>query len=483
VQYTGGVGIFQGYTDYDVIEHNQINDVPYSGISSNWGWGRTPTETEGNEIVDNLVYDWMQQHSDGGGIYVLGQEGDSMANGLLIEGNVVEDAPGSGQAIYTDGGSEYVTMTDNAAFGNNTPSMGGCYEGSGTPFGDFSFTGNYFEDLTPDWPCGAPTDATITGNTQVGSNGSGVPAALLANAGLQSAYAGIAAPPAGSGPVNLALNAPAEAEYLNGSTAEMQPGSQASYATDGNPSTFAQATNQYLWQLVVNLQQQDTLGYVTVTMPEAAYATAFHVDASTNGTTWTTVGSVTGTSWGTIPVVFSSPVTAQYLRIVADQPSEGGETGGQMAISEVGAYAATGSNPDLALDEPTQALYIDGTQALMQPNSLPSYADDGNPSTCSQATSQYRWIQQIDLQQPESIDVISLLQSTSAFATNWHIDVSLDGSSWWTVARQQDAAGGLSGVQLADPVSARYIRIIADLPAAGGQTGGQMAICEAGVYG
>ena len=46
VEYIGGVGIFQGYTRYDVIEHNQINDVPYSGISSNWGWGRNPTETE-----------------------------------------------------------------------------------------------------------------------------------------------------------------------------------------------------------------------------------------------------------------------------------------------------------------------------------------------------------------------------------------------------------------------------------------------------
>ena len=42
VEYTGGVGIFQGYTRYDVIEHNQINNVPYSGISSNWGWGHRP---------------------------------------------------------------------------------------------------------------------------------------------------------------------------------------------------------------------------------------------------------------------------------------------------------------------------------------------------------------------------------------------------------------------------------------------------------
>jgi hypothetical protein len=47
---------------------------------------------------------------------------------------------------------------------------------------------------------------------------------------------------------------------------------------------------------------------------------------------------------------------------------------------------------------PAQALFLDGTQANMQPTSQSSLADDGNPATWSQATGQYRWIQQIDLQ-------------------------------------------------------------------------------------
>jgi hypothetical protein len=484
VEYTGGVGIFQGYTRYDVIEHNQINDVPYSGISSNWGWGIPPVvETAGNQITDNMVEDAMQQRGDGGGIYVLGQEGDSLADGLLISGNVIRYDANYGNGIYTDGGSQYVTETDNAVYGNGTASFGGCDEGRGTPYGDFDFTGNYYETLTPGFTCGDPDNATITGNTQIGSDGAGVPATLLANAGLQPAYAYLARPPAGSAPVNLALRKPAQAQYLSGSPAQLQQGSEASYATDGNPATFTQATGQYLWQLVVDLQHHYTLGYVTVTMPQSDFATAFHVEASANGTTWTTVGSVTGSGWGTIPVVFSTPVTARYLRIVADQPDQGGERGSQMAIAEVGAYAATGASPDLALNKPAQALYIDGTQALMQPGSQPSYADDGNPATSSQATDQYRWIEQIDLQQPESVNAISLLQPDSAFATNWHVDVSLNGSTWWTVARHDDDAGGLSGVRLAQPVRARYIRIIADRPDNGGQAGGQMAISEVGVFG
>jgi hypothetical protein len=484
VEYTGGVGIFQGYTRYDVIEHNQINNVPYSGISSNWGWGHTSAvEAAGNQILDNLVSDAMQQRGDGGGIYVLGTEGDSLTDGLLISGNVVRYDANYGNGIYTDGGSQYVTETGNAVYGNDTASFGGCREPAPTAYGDFDFTGNYFESLTPGWSCGDPDNATITGNTQVGSDGTGVPASLLANAGLQPAYAHLAAAPAGRAPVNLALHKPAQAQYIDGSTALLQPGSDVDYATDGDPATFTQATNQYRWQLVVDLQAQDTLGYMTVTMPQRAFATAFHIDASTDGTTWTTVGTVTDTGWGTIPVLFSSPVTARYLRIVADQPDQGGERGGQMAISEVGAYAATSAGLNLTLGKPTQALYIDGTQALMQPASLPAYADDGNPATTSQATQQYRWMQQIDLGQPESVNVISLLQPDSAFATNWHVDVSLDGSTFWTVARHDDNAGGLSGVQLDSPVMARYIRIVADRPDNGGQTGGQMAVSEVGVFG
>jgi hypothetical protein len=367
-------------------------------------------------------------------------------------------------------------------FGNNIPSMGGSYEGAGTPFGDFSFTGNYAENTTPDWPAGAPTNAVVNNNTQVGSDGSGVPASLLATAGLESQYASLAAPPAGSALVNLALGKPVQAQYLNGSTAQLQPGEQLSYATDGNPNTAVQATGQYAWRLVVDLQTSQTLGSTTVTMPHNAYATAFHVDASPDGTTWTTVGSVQNSGPGTYPVLFSSPLTTRYLRIVADLPNASGQTGGQMAISEVGAYAPTSGQPNLALGKPAQALYIDRTQALMQPNSLPSYAVDGNSATFSQATGQYRWIQQIDLQTPQPFNVVTLLQPTSAYATAFHVDVSVDGSDFYTVARSTDSAGGITGIRLATPVRARYIRIVADRPAGGGQTGGQMAIAELGVY-
>ncbi|WP_329128482.1 discoidin domain-containing protein [Streptomyces sp. NBC_01476] len=481
VEYTGGVGIFQSYTRDDVIEHNQVNDVPYSGISSNWGWGRTPTKTRGNKILDNLVFDAMQLRFDGGGIYVLGPEGDSLADGLLVSGNVVRNGVQGGHGIYTDGGSEYVTLTGNAVFGNGTFSMGGCKEGD-LPYGNFSFTGNYVEDTAPDWGCGDPDNLTLD-NTQVASDGTGVPASLIAAAGLEPRYAHLASAPAGTTPKNLALGKPAQAQFIDGSTASLQPGTRLSSATDGDPNTWVQASGQFRWQLVVDLKKTDILGSVTVGMPGPHFATDFHVDISTDGVAWTTAGAVHDANAGTVPVVFASPAAARYLRVVADKPDDWGQRGDQMAISEVGAYAPTKGRTNLALQAPAQALFTDRTQADMQPDSLPSYATDGDPATWSQATGQYRWIQQIDLGKPRSIALVTLLQPDDKFATDFHIDVSGDDSTWYTVARHTGSAGGLTGVQLDRPVTARYLRLIVDRPDQGGQTGGQMAVSELGVYG
>jgi hypothetical protein len=119
----------------------------------------------------------------------------------------------------------------------------------------------------------------------------------------------------------------------------------------------------------------------------------------------------------------------------------------------------------------------------MQPNSVPALGNDGDPSTFAQATGRYRWSLQVDLQQPQSIDVVSVLMPVDKYATAFHVDVSLDDSTFWTVARRTDSAGGMTGVQLDDPVTARYVRVIADRPNDGGQPGGQMAISELAVYG
>jgi hypothetical protein len=89
----------------------------------------------------------------------------------------------------------------------------------------------------------------------------------------------------------------------------------------------------------------------------------------------------------------------------------------------------------------------------------------------------------VDLQQPQPVNVVSVLTPLDKYATAFHIDVSVDGSTFWTVAHRTNSAGGTTGVQLDVPVTARYVRVIADRPNDSGQTGGQMAISELAVYG
>lgn len=88
-EYKGGVGIFTGYTDSTVIAHNEISNLPYSGISIGWGWGeedagggdphyfqpfsyKDPTPSKNMTCEYNHIHNVMLEHNDGGGIYTLG---------------------------------------------------------------------------------------------------------------------------------------------------------------------------------------------------------------------------------------------------------------------------------------------------------------------------------------------------------------------------------------------------------------------------
>lgn len=67
------------------LRHNQINDVPYSGIS------HTISETKGHgiQILQNRIFDAAGVMMDGGAIYTSGAQGSSYEDGGRIEGNVV----------------------------------------------------------------------------------------------------------------------------------------------------------------------------------------------------------------------------------------------------------------------------------------------------------------------------------------------------------------------------------------------------------
>jgi len=114
-EYHGGVGIWVGYASNTLIAHNELYDLPYTGISNGWGWG-IPSYAGRNRIVHNVVHHHVQLLTDGGGIYTNGVQGTSLSTGTRIEGNVVYDQPNPPGAIYLDDGSRFVTVTNNLTY-------------------------------------------------------------------------------------------------------------------------------------------------------------------------------------------------------------------------------------------------------------------------------------------------------------------------------------------------------------------------------
>jgi hypothetical protein len=140
VQYEDSIGVFVGYTTGTVIAHNEIANLPYTGVSVGWGWGEadkgggayqmpvlyeTPTTSRNNRIECNHIHNVMRARNDGGGIYTLGNQ-----PGTIIRGNHVHDnLPaasdpgnyGTPGGIYLDEGSGFIEITGNCVYNVRTP--------------------------------------------------------------------------------------------------------------------------------------------------------------------------------------------------------------------------------------------------------------------------------------------------------------------------------------------------------------------------
>jgi hypothetical protein len=254
----------------------------------------------------------------------------------------------------------------------------------------------------------------------------------------------------------------------------MQKGSLASLAVDGSASSYAQASNQWRWQLVTDIGLDRPINYFIVTMPSDKFATSYQIDFSVNGTTWQTGPSITDGVGGTRAISVS--LTARYLRVVAIKPDGAWQTGGQMAISRFSVYGGA----DLAMGATASATYIDGSVAAMQPNGDAVNAVDGNTATWAQATGQYRWQLTLDLGAAYSVGEVDVLMPAAAFGTAFHVDTRFDPASGWALASTVTdvGVGGFVPVVLPFARTCRYVRIVADLPDGSNQRGGQMGIAQ-----
>lgn len=139
----GTLGICAGYVKDINIEHNEINDVSYSGINLGWGWTRTVNCMRNNRVHGNLIHHYARHMYDVAGVYTLGSQPHS-----FVTENCVRDIYVPGYAhdphhwfyLYTDEGSSFITVKDNWTEGEkylqNANGPGNTWENNGPAVSD-----------------------------------------------------------------------------------------------------------------------------------------------------------------------------------------------------------------------------------------------------------------------------------------------------------------------------------------------------------
>ncbi|WP_164743500.1 discoidin domain-containing protein [Microbacterium sulfonylureivorans] len=245
VEFTGSVAIFGGFVDTLTISHNELADLPYSGISVGWGWGvadadsqstypticmseeelashsagspPAPVDTVARNtiITDNYIHDYMRIGMDGGAVYTLGNQ-----PGSVVERNYIArtgNFDGHQRGVYLDNGTHGYTVRDNVIHQVTTPLLLN-YSG-----GDLASSGN------------------VDGRNVAAQPWTSAEQAVVASAGLQSAYEHL-------------IPRAASPNLLRGAAAT---------ATSGTAANAVDGSTQTKWQVDASATQ----GTLTVTLP------------------------------------------------------------------------------------------------------------------------------------------------------------------------------------------------------------------------
>ncbi len=184
---------------------------------------------------------------------------------------------------------------------------------------------------------------------------------------------------------------------------------------------------------------------------ETAYAVDYQIQASTNGTDWTTLKTITGNSQTGLVTYDGLSGVGRYVRIYCTKTSA---TAINYSLYDVKVYGTPLT--DLAAGKTATSSTVEG------PGFEASRALDSNPST-RWSTGQWMqntqtgWIS-VDLGARYNINAVRLNWET-AYAVDYQIQVSDDGVNWTTIRNVEgrsapglDDQSGLSG-------AGRYIRI------------------------
>ncbi len=209
IDYRDFAGVMITYTQSATVSHNELYNLPYSGINTGLGWGTndeggnndyktrstgdlymyqplytTATVAKNNMVSANYVHQAMLQMNDGGCHYNLGFQHGTVVTGNYCEGKG-SGLSGTYWAEYNDEGSAYITETKNVYANFSFYVTANANASNNT--GHIAFTNNWGSSASPG--LNGPAN-TVSGNVAI--SGDTFPAdaqAVVSAAGLESAYA------------------------------------------------------------------------------------------------------------------------------------------------------------------------------------------------------------------------------------------------------------------------------------------------------
>ncbi len=138
--------VLLGYVRNCTVVHNDIHDVPYTGVSVGWGWGNsdvaagpyrptpwtTPSVCAGNTVSFNRFTRCMMTLYDGGAVYTLGA-----MEGTVIEGNCIGnsggyDGPGCTTLAIAGYQVGHLGLPNGKQYADKGPFPGGIYLDEGS---------------------------------------------------------------------------------------------------------------------------------------------------------------------------------------------------------------------------------------------------------------------------------------------------------------------------------------------------------------
>jgi hypothetical protein len=145
-------------------------------------------------------------------------------------------------------------------------------------------------------------------------------------------------------------------------------------------------------------------------------------------------------------------------------------------------FFAASAKGNLAWYRPAHLLSLDASRTLPANGGILHALNgvDGNVETCAQASNEYAWTYQVNLESVYSIKRVVVVFGRN-HATEFKITVSADGANWRELAYSTEGKEGRHEFAFA-PTSAQFVRVLGIRPDGPEQVGSQMSIAELEVY-